>query len=189
VATPPEDERRPSGRPGGRPPEFPLVRAILVLALFVVATVLLLGVIHPKTVASTAGTPAAPGATTTTTTPGHPATTTTTIPPSKVSVLVANATQVSGAAADIATELKPGGWNLLPPVDATVSVPASQVYYVSGYEASAQAIATSLHLTPSAVVPYTTAAPITTIGTAQVLVVVGPDLANSASSATTSAAG
>ena len=38
-------------------------------------------------------------------------------------------------------------------------------------------MAATLHLPPSAVLPYTTAAPVSTIGTAEVLVVVAPDLA------------
>jgi hypothetical protein len=146
---------------------------------FVVATVLLLGVIHPKTTTSASGA-------TTTTVPAHPTTTTSTIPPSKVPVLVANASGTAGAAAAVSNQLQPGGWNLLPPVNATARVASSHVYYVAGFEPQAAAIASQLHLPASAVSPSTTAAPVTTIGTAEVLVVVGPDLATKAApSATT----
>ncbi len=50
-------------------------------------------------------------------------------------------------------------------------------------------MAATLHLPASAVLPYTTAAPVSTIGTAEVLVVVAPDLAQTASATTTTAAG
>jgi hypothetical protein len=155
------------------------VRALLVLIAFVVATVLLLGAVHPRTTTEVA----ASSSSTTTTTPTHPTTTTTTVPPSKVPVLVANASGVAGAAAAVSNQLHPGGWNLLPPVNATARLAASRIYYVAGFLAQANAIAGQLHLPASSVSPSTTADPITTIGTAEVLVAVGPDLATSATHA------
>lgn len=158
------------------------------LALFVASTVLLLGVIHPTTSASSPGVALTPSSTstttvgtgaTTTTKPGHASSTTsTTIPPSRVPVLVANASGVNGAAAAVTAELRPGGWNLLAPTNATAQETSSHVYYLAGFEPEAKAIATTLQLPATAVIPYTTAAPISSIGTAQVLVVVGPDVAN-----------
>jgi hypothetical protein len=164
-----------------------------VLVLFVASTVLLLGVIHPATSASSSGSPSGTPSTTTSVATGANSSTTSTkpsqastVPPSRVPVVVANASGVSGAAADVTAELKPGGWNLLAPTDATASETSSHVYYLAGFEPEAKTIATTLQLPASAVVPYTTAAPISSIGTAQVLVVVGPDLANKfASTATT----
>ncbi len=152
------------------------------LAVFVVATVLLLGVVHPST--TTTASSALP-ATTTTTKPAHPVPTTTTVPPSHVPVLVANASGVTGAAAAVNNELQPGGWDLLPPTDATAQAPSSDVYYLAGYQPEAKSIAATLKLAPGDVLPYTTAAPISSIGTAQVLVVVGPDLASRVVPATT----
>ena len=164
-----------------------MIRAGVVLIVFVVATVLLLGVVHTKSVSS-----AEVATTTTATASTHPTTTTTTTPPGRVPVLVANASGVTGAAAAVSNELQPGGWNLLPPVNATARVSTSVVYYVAGFEAQAHAIATQLHLPASSVSPSTTADPVTTIGTAEVLVVVGPDLAAKATpagdAATTTAA-
>lgn len=171
MANPPTSSEPPAGQAGGGN-QFPLVRALLVLVVFVVSTVLLLGALHPRTVASVSAI-----TTTTTTTPSHPASTTTTVPPNKVPVLVANASGVAGAAAAVSNQLQPGGWNLLPPVNATARLPTSHIYYVAGFLAQANAIAGQLHLPVSAVSPSTTADPITTIGTAEVLVVVGPDLA------------
>ncbi len=130
------------------------------------------------TTTTTTGATRATGATTTSTTkPAHPAPTTTTVPPSRVPVLVANASGVTGAAAAVSNQLQPGGWSLLPPVNATARVTTSHVYYVAGFNAQADAVAGQLHLALTTVSPSTTADPITTIGTAEVLVVVGPDLA------------
>ncbi len=144
---------------------------------------LVLSDIHPTGAKAVSG--SASTTTTPTTAPAHPTTTTTTIPPSKVPVLVANASGVSGAAAAVSTQLQPGGWDLLPPVNASAQVTVSHVYYLAGFEAPAAAIATSLHLPAGSVAPYTTAAPISSIGTAEVAVVVGPELADSATTPTT----
>ena len=70
------------------------------------------------------------------------------------------------------------------PTNATIKVSSSHVYYVSGQEPSAAAVAADLHLAPTAVAPYTTAAPVSSIGTADVLVVIGPDLATPSSVST-----
>ena len=149
---------------------------------FVVVTVLVLGVIHPTTTGTSAGT-----SVTTTTAPTHPTTTTTTVPPSHVPVLVANASGITGAATAISAQLQTAGWDVLPPVNASTQVTKSNVYYVAGQQKAADAVATSLKLPASAVVPYTTSAPVSSIGTAEVLVVVGPDLADkSAATSTTS---
>ena len=176
-------------------PRVPIDRAVILLGLFVLAVVLLLSQIHTPTPA-TSGSAAAP---TTTTVPGSP---TTTAPPrtttttttavarakSNVPVLVANASGKPGAAATITNELQVAGWNVQAPINATANVATSSVYYVAGQKVAATAVAATLHLTPSAVLPYTTAAPVSTIGTAEVLVVVAPDLAG-ATTATTTAAG
>jgi hypothetical protein len=163
------------------------MRALIVLVVFVAVTVLALSKLHP------ASTKAAPGSatratSTSTTRPAHPTTTTTTIAPSKVPVLVANASGVTGAAAAISAQLKPAGWDLLPPADASAQVTTSHVYYVVGFKPEADAIASSLQLPATSVGPYTTAAPISSIGSAEVAVVVGPDLADKigTSSATSS---
>jgi cytoskeletal protein RodZ len=164
---------------------------VIVIALFVVSTVLLLGVIHPSTSASGSASSPSVGtgtnSSTTTTKPNHSPPTTTTVPTSRVPVVVANASGVNGAAAAVTAELKPSGWNLLAPTNATAQETTSHVYYLAGFEPEARAIATTLQLPATAVIPYTTAAPINSIGTAQVLVVVGPDLANKFAPAATTA--
>jgi len=194
VDDPSEFDEQPSAHSGGQGGAFPIGRAAIVLVMFVLATVLLLRVIHPSATTSATGsaTTSATGSASTTPSTTHQATPTTTTtsahPPSSVPVLVANASGVSGAAATVTNQLQVGGWALQPPVNASAQVPASHVYYVAGQEQAATQIAKSLHLPASAVVPYTTAAPITSIGTAEVVVVVGPDLARPTSATTTTAA-
>jgi len=174
---------------------LPIDRAVILLGLFVLATVLLLGQIHPSTTGS--GAPSASGTTTTTTSgssattaPAHGATTTTTAPrvhPSNVPVLVANASGKPGAAASVTQQLQVAGWNVQAPINATANVTTSAVYYVAGQRVAATQVAVTLHLPASAVLPYTTAAPVSTIGTAEILVVVAPDLAAGTSPTTTAA--
>jgi hypothetical protein len=200
VVEPSDNDGQPSGVSDRRTGGFPVVRACIVLALFVAATALILGEIHPtstKSAPATAASTTAPTKSISTTTPTsttrpthsthstHSATTTTTIPPGRVSVLVANASGITGAAADISTELQASGWDMLPPVNASANVTSSNVYYVAGFQHQATSIAASLHLPPTAVAPYTTAAPISSIGTAEVVVVAGPDLGTSPTAAST----
>ncbi len=180
MAQPPEKPARPTARGGGQ--NSTAIKALIVLAAFVVSTVLLLGVIHPST-AGTAGTAVGPTVTTTTRPPA-PTTTTTTTPP-HVPVLAANASGVPGAASAVTTQLQTAGWDMLPPVNAAAQVTVTNVYYVAGQKAAAQSVAKALVLPPTSVAPYTTSAPVSSIGTAEVVVVIGPDLANRTSTTTT----
>jgi hypothetical protein len=171
-------------------PSVPIDRAAILLGLFVLAVVLLLGQIHtpgPATSGASAATATTVPHTTTTTAP-RVTTTTTTAPrkaKSNVPVLVANASGKPGAAAAITNELQVAGWTVQAPINATANVATSSVYYVAGQKAAAAAVAVTLHLPPAAVLPYTTAAPVSTIGTAEVLVVVAPDLAGATTTAGT----
>jgi hypothetical protein len=113
----------------------------------------------------------------------HPTTTTTTLPPGQVSVLVANASGITGAAAALSAQLQASGWNMLPPVNANSDVSTSEVCYLAGFQPEAVAIATSLHLPATAAVPYTSAVPVSPIGSAQVIVVAGPDVSGGSTSA------
>jgi hypothetical protein len=187
----------PSAPGAQKPPSggqrLPVDRAVILLGLFILATVLLLGQIHPSSTTAAAGgsttTPTTVAGATTTTT--HPATTTTTTTPkakiTNAPVLVANASGKAGAAAAITSQLQVAGFNVQAPINATANVSTSAVYYVAGQKAGATQVATALHLPSSAVLPYTTAAPVSTIGTAEILVVVAPDLASTASPTTTAA--
>jgi hypothetical protein len=172
---------------------LPVDRAVILLGLFILATVLLLGQIHPSASATSAtsgsstsasSTPTTSAAAPTTTAPHTTTTTAPKVKPSNVPVLVANASGKPGAAASITNELQVAGWNVQAPINATANVSTSSVYYVAGQKVAATGVAATLHLPPSVVLPYTTAAPVSTIGTAEVLVVVAPDLAAGATSTT-----
>jgi hypothetical protein len=104
-----------------------------------------------------------------------------------VPVLVANASGVTGAAAAVSARLAAAGWETLPPVDASTDVPTSFVYYLAGYRTEAITVAATLNLPIGVVKPYTTAAPISSIGNAAVVVAAGPDLATPAATTATTA--
>ncbi len=208
VTEPGTPGERPGRRSGGSPrDQVNLGRGLLLVAVAVVLGVLLLAV-GSRPPAVTAGSTAPPlplGSTTTTvpasttsapTTTTAPATTTTThhssghagghatstttstVPHSSVAVLVANGTTVNNAAANYSQALSAQGWNTLPPVDTTSTVAASAVYYAQGQQAAAQEVAQTLGLTASAVKPLTTSVPVSSTTGADVVVVIGPDLAN-----------
>jgi hypothetical protein len=102
-----------------------------------------------------------------------------------VPVVVANAAGIQGAAAKVTHELSAAGWDLLTPTNASTQETASTVYYMGGRLASAQAIAASLGLPSTAVAPYTSAVPLATVGSAQIIVIVGPALATASPPVTT----
>jgi hypothetical protein len=144
-----------------------------------------------------AGAGAAAATTTTTTVPGQ-ATTTTTAPavrPSTaVKVLVANGGTVNGAAGYFTQKLKSDGWGTLTPTTATSQASSSVVYYAAGNSGPAKAIATALGLPDSDVQPLGSSTPVRSTAGADVVLVVGSDLAtqvtttaSSTSSSTTSA--
>jgi hypothetical protein len=168
-------------------------RAAILLILFIIAAALALRQVNTPTPASsaTAATTttvtARPGTPTTTSHSGGHATTTTTTttPPSQVPVLVANGSNVTGAAGSISTELQAAGWQILPAENATSNVTSSVVYYVAGLQPSAAAIAKLLGVPTSGVQPLTSAAPVGAVGTAEVVVVVGPDVASKIGTTTT----
>ena len=121
---------------------------------------------------------------------------TTTAPPKAakdVKVLVINGTTTAGAAARVATVLKGGGYNVLRAVDASAQVKAttktSSVFYVTrDFEREAKAIQQALALPPSPVTAVPTPPPAPEVNTANVVVVVGPELAKSGGSATSTTA-
>jgi LytR cell envelope-related transcriptional attenuator len=150
-----------------------VVRAVLVLAVFLVAVGVLVAVGTRPSVSGDAV------ATTTTTVVTHttvPTTTTTTTPHGSVTVLVANATNTSGLAAHYTTALQAGGWDMQTPGDASTTVATSAVYYAAGQQAAAAAIATQLGLKPAAVQPLTAAVPVAGASGNDIVVVVGADL-------------
>jgi len=127
--------------------------------------------------------------TTTSTTGGHHATSTTTtsapLNRAAVKVLVANGSSVNGAAGTYTTLLAHQGWGTLTAVTAGAKVATSTIYYATGQQVAAAAIASSLGLVPSAVKPLSAAVPVAGTAGAQVVVLIGTDLATKTPSTTT----
>jgi hypothetical protein len=172
----------PSGR-GGHAPTWSPLRAIAVLAVAVGLGAYLIDLGAGRH-------PAASGTSTTTTTttaprtgPKSTTTTTTTLasgvqPSNAVKVLVANASQTNGVAAYYSGKLAAAGWGTLTPVTATTTFPTSSVYYATGdQQAAARAIAAALGISSSAVEPLGPTVPVSSAAGADVVVVVGDDLA------------
>ena len=162
---------------GGRATEhLSTIRALAVLAAFVVATVVLVAVgsrpsVNPQAFAA--------ATTTTTTAPSHNATTsttTTTVPRGSVTVVVANATGQTGLAAHYTALLAAQGWSMKTATDGSTHESASRVYYAAGQQQAAASIATTLGLQPGAVLPLTTSVPVSGTSGIDVVVVVGADL-------------
>lgn len=118
----------------------------------------------------------------------------TTVPvraPAEVKVIVANASDVSGAAGGATTRLKAAQYNALAPGN-SAKVATSAVYFTAGYQAEAAAIAAALELPANVVAAIPTPPPLDP-KTANVVVVLGADAAprfgTGAASATTTTAG
>jgi hypothetical protein len=119
----------------------------------------------------------------TTTTPSGPTTTTLPVRPAQeVKVLVANSTSVKGQAGRYTTVVHNLGYDALAAVDSTTrNLRTSIVYYEPGYSAEAGGLASQLGLPKSTVQPMPAAPPVVFLGGANVLVIVGLDLANATS--------
>ena len=111
-------------------------------------------------------------------------TTTTTIAPSSVSVVVANATSTNGLAAHYTAVIGAGGWKMGTPTDAATTEATSAVYYAAGFQEPAAAIATAIGVKPTQVLPLTTATPVTGVTGVDVVVVIGSDLASTTTTTT-----
>jgi hypothetical protein len=162
-----------------------VVRAVALVVVGVTLGVVLLHSIGRAPAGSVVS--VTPTSTPSTTAP--PATTTTTAaarPPAQVKALAANGTKTSGAANKVADTLRKAGYNVLAPTNATTSAQSSSVYYVPGFLSEAGAVAAALGLAPTAVMPLPTPSPVANMNGAEVVVVVGPDLAGQGAPATPS---
>jgi hypothetical protein len=112
-----------------------------------------------------------------------PATTTTTAPlvsPANIKVQVLNGVLTGSLAGQWSQKLKISfGYNTLAPDNATTKVTASAIYVVKpGYVPEANALATNVGLSPPAIHPTSTGAPIRAaeLANADLILVIGPDL-------------
>ena len=119
--------------------------------------------------------------TSTTTTPpttASPGTATgSTIPNNQIQILVANATQVGGEAGTISSLLSSKGYATIAPVVALTVLPNTFVYPVGNNTPQAQQVIASLGL-PATALQVSPPIPVTSTGSATVVVAVGSDLAS-----------
>lgn len=116
-----------------------------------------------------------------TTTVAAPTTTVALRAPNAVKVLAANGSGVSGVGAKLKDQLTQLGYNALAATNATPTnkvFPTSLVQYAPGFAGEAAALAQSLSLPPTAVQPMSTPPPVADSKGADVIVVVGQDLAS-----------
>lgn len=97
-------------------------------------------------------------------------------PPAEVKVLVANGSGVNGAAGGTTDALGALGYVTATPANAE-RVPETVVYYTTGFEAEAAALAAAIGAPAEAVTPMPPVAPVDDLQLANVLVHLGPDLA------------
>lgn len=99
-------------------------------------------------------------------------------PAAEVTVLVANGSGVGGVAGTFTERLGTAGYVMAEPTNVAGggTVPASAVYFTEGFQAEAEALAATLSPVP-AVAALPEPAPVADLREAQVLLVVGPDLA------------
>lgn len=132
---------------------------------------------------SPSGTGTSSGSSTTTSTPTTSPTTTTTTTAAgagatkTVKVLVANASQTNGIAAYYTNQLASAGWGTLPPVTALTAKTTSAVYFATGDQRFAQAVASELGVASTSVAALGASTPVQGTTAAQVVVVAGNDLA------------
>jgi hypothetical protein len=125
---------------------------------------------------------------------GGPATTTrggTTTPtaalraPTDIKVLVANGTSTPGLAGKVSNQLHAKGYVTLASVNSTQKPASTIVYFAAGYSGDAIALAGKLSLPSTAVQAMPVPPPVPSLNGANILVVVGPDLANVSTTSTT----
>lgn len=129
---------------------------------------------------------------TTTTTVAAPVVTVTTVPlrqPKDVRVLTANGTTVKGAGGRIKDKLLAAGYNALAATDTKATVTASAVYFTPGFDREAAVIAQLLGLAPTTVQAMPDPVPVADLKAANVLVVVGPEIAQAGASTSSGSSG
>jgi hypothetical protein len=172
-------------QPGGSSSGTQTGKAVLVIAVVIVIGWLVLAKSNTPTKAASSAT------THHTTTTVAPSGTTTTlpalVPPARIKLQVLNGVLTGNLASEWSNKLKANpGYNTLPPDNATSKVAASQIYIITpGYQREANALAVAVGLPVTAVnqtapAPATAPIPAAERTTANLVLIIGPDLAGSA---------
>jgi hypothetical protein len=163
------------GSPLGEDRRATVAGAFLVVAAVVIGLVLLgKGFSDDGGFLSTSKKTSDAGSQTGTTLPAHATTTTEAVDPASVKVFVANASGKSGAAGKVSAVLA-GKQYPAPAVGDAATAATTMVYFLPGQAPQAQLVASSLDLPASSVAPMPTPPPVSNLGTATVLVVIGTD--------------
>ncbi|MDQ1376479.1 MAG: hypothetical protein QOE15_652 [Acidimicrobiaceae bacterium] len=101
--------------------------------------------------------------------------------PQDIKALVANGTATPGLAGKVSNVVHAKGYNTLASTNSTQKPAASIIYFQPSYSADAAALAGKLNLPASAVLAMPQPPPVANLNGANILIVVGPDLANVAS--------
>ncbi len=176
------------GDPGGGQshhdaPPVRVVRGVALVAVGVVLGVVLFHSVGRAPAGSVASVAATPGAQSSSTTPPAPTTTAPARPPAQVKALVANGTKTSGAGAKVSDTLRKAGYDVLAPTDTTAPAASSAILFLPGYASEAGAVATALGLAPTTVMPVPLPSPVANTQAANVVIVIGPDLAGQGATA------
>jgi hypothetical protein len=162
-------------------------KAVLVIAVVVIVGWLILRHGTSSTPLATTSTTHAATSTTTVKSATGPTTTVALVPPANIKLQVLNGVLTGNLASEWSNKRKANpGYNTLPPDNATAKVAQSEIYVVTpGYLPEGQALAVAVGLPASAVnptIPPPSTAPIppSERATANLVLVVGPDLAGSA---------
>jgi hypothetical protein len=99
-------------------------------------------------------------------------------PPAEVKVLIANGSDIDGAAGAQTDALEALGYVTADPTNTSTKVPATVVYFTVGYQAEAEALAEAIGAAVTEVKPLPTPAPVDDLQLSNVLVIVGPDIAS-----------
>jgi hypothetical protein len=172
------DRPDPGAGGGGTGSHIVVGRALAVIVAAVVLGVLIVHTWGTRSTATvpTTTVPLAGSSTTTTSRPS--ASTSTTTPHGQVKVLVANDSTTNGVASGYSTALQRAGWNMLSPQTAKPPLRAtSEVFYATNKRLQADDVALALGLPLSDVLPVSPATPVTSVAGADVIVVLGADLA------------
>ena len=98
-------------------------------------------------------------------------------PPAEVKVLIANGSDVDGAAGAQTDALEALGYVTADPTNTSEKVQATVVYFTDGYQPEAEILAEAIGAAPTGVKPLPTPAPVDDLQLSNILVVVGPDIA------------
>ena len=180
---------QPSSSRGSRtqPPGTTASRGVVLVvgALFVGLLLLWKGGSSEKVVSAADSAP-----TTTKSQGGNKSTTSTTppvvtsVPAAALKVLVVNGSTVKGLAAKTKTDLVAKGYGAVSTGDATQQVTTTLIYFTTGFEGDAKALATAMGLPPARVTLMPQTPPVKSLGANQVLVVLGPDAPTAAATPT-----